>query len=1037
MNEKIIKLEKKLTWDIITWEKTDSEAATPKELSNNQISWNEYKVPQSFYKNKIWFRGKFKKSKEDIFADGFELKIIADDSAYLWYGELENFFFAYETLINIPAISFSSENFLYLNVIKTAGLPRIIDLQVTPLSIKQELDEIRDFVLGIKSAYKLLSFDTYQSNARLKIDPGLDKTNIRKQERNELKRLLDSVVSKLPEIKTLKDYNFFRSRLSSIKSELKPIEEFTKTFALTFASNAHIDAAWLWRANETKQVCKTTFSAVNKMMKKRKDFTYTQSSAIFYKWIENEDNKLFQKIKKRINEGRWEVIGGSWLEPDCNLISGESWIEQIRMGKEYFKEKFGIDETVAFNPDSFGYNANLPMIYKKAGLDTFFTQKIGWNEKTVFPHRIFLWESKDGSRILSYFPFDYVDLISDPFKFVDWLRQFEANTGCKNLLILFGVGDHGGGPTTEMFKKIDRLKSIIGFPKIKFDSIKNYLINLKKIINEDDLPIWKDELYLEYHQGTYTTQAVLKRYNRQLESNISALEKLNFISVVLQKSIADSLDEIWERILFNQFHDILPGSSIREVVLDAIEDYKYCESVIKNKTEFALRQLIKSPQNLDGNYLTLFNPFNWKASFVIELNSAKDLTSVIDMANESQSKAQRSEYPKESSYFIAKNIPAFGYKTYKLIHDEKANKSQLKRSFSKNFSTLENRYFKIKFDKTNGCLKKVVDKKNKRIISTNNLNTLLLIDDKPKDWDAWNIDLNGKEYKPKFENFEFVEDGPVRKVIRFYFSFFHPDKTKSFPTKDFPTSFFEQDIILYNNLNRIDFETRVDWWEERMLLKVLFPIKIKKPKLHYEIPFGYIERKEPGENKFEKAKTEVPALRWVDISDHDFGISIINNSKHGFDFNDNALRMSLLRSPIWPDPTADRGKHVIRFSLITHKNPEDKSELFRRAYEFNTEIPKIFHKKKLSKESSFLKLPQKNVILSSIKAVGNSSNTFVFHCFETKGKNTVVKLELPRKPHSAYKSNIMYEKIEKLRSDGKVLEFDIKAHSIASVLVKF
>jgi alpha-mannosidase len=305
----------------------------------------------------------------------------------------------------------------------------------------------------------------------------------------------------------------FNASIASVRSQLKPISDYAKRFTLFFDANAHIDAAWLWREKETIEVCKNTFSSVLNMMSARPDFTYTQSAAAYYDWMERFYPEIFKGIRQRVQDGRWEVVGGMWVEPDCNLPSGESWARHLLYAKRYFKNKLGVDVKIGWNPDSFGYNWNMPQFYLNAGVDAFITQKIGWNETNVFPHRLFWWEGLDGSRILAYFPFDYVNTIDDPFQLVDWLRQHEANTGIAKMMILFGVGDHGGGPSLEMIDRIERLKTLDIYPQIEYGTAGQYLGWLKSQ-NLDKIPTWKDELYLEYHQGTYTTQAKMKEYNR-------------------------------------------------------------------------------------------------------------------------------------------------------------------------------------------------------------------------------------------------------------------------------------------------------------------------------------------------------------------------------------------------------------------------------------------------------------------------------------------------------------------------------------------
>ncbi len=325
---------------------------------------------------------------------------------------------------------------------------------------------------------------------------------------------------------------------------------------------------------------------------KNLSFTYTQSAAQYYKWMEDYYPDVFQGIKDKVKAGRWEAIGGMWIEPDCNLIDGPSWMRQILYAKRYFKKKLGVDIHIGWNPDSFGYNWNMPMFYQNAGIDAFVTQKIGWNDTNVFPYRVFWWESPDGSKILSYFPFDYVNTITQSYGLVDWLRQFEANTGFTNMLVLFGVGDHGGGPSIEMIDRIQHLRTLDIYPNVVYGTAKEYLNWLK---NQDltDVPTWDDELYLEYHRGTYTTQANMKKYNRLSEIKLTNAEKFSSLSNLLYKGKyrSDDLEEAWQGVMLNQFHDLLPGSGIREIYIDAMKTYKHSLDIADFTSNEALKNI--------------------------------------------------------------------------------------------------------------------------------------------------------------------------------------------------------------------------------------------------------------------------------------------------------------------------------------------------------------------------------------------------------------------------------------------------------------
>ena len=315
------------------------------------------------------------------------------------------------------------------------------------------------------------------------------------------------------------------------------------------------------------------------------------------------------------------MVGGMWVEPDCNLPSGESWAHHLLYGKQYFKEHLGAEVTVGWNPDSFGYNWNMPMMYRNAGIDAFITQKIGWNESNVFPYHVFWWEGPDGSRILCYFPFDYVSDVTDPYMLVDWLRQFEANTGFTRFLILFGVGDHGGGPTEAMLERIEHFKSLDIYPKIEYSTAREYLNWLK---NQDPtrIPTWKDELYLEYHQGTFTTQAKMKEFNRHNESLLTSAEKFSSLaSLVGGRVHKEALQDAWRNLMFDQFHDILPGSGIREVYLDAAERHQAAEDIGNHELRTAIGTIagkVNTSAARGHSAVVVFNPLSWKRTDLVE-----------------------------------------------------------------------------------------------------------------------------------------------------------------------------------------------------------------------------------------------------------------------------------------------------------------------------------------------------------------------------------------------------------------------------------
>ena len=841
---------------------------------------------------------------------------------------------------------------------------------------------IKDFSMSIRVGQKLLSLDTKQiSPYDGKVqDFGIDRSKTDKAEKETLNRLLQDQVSRL-DIDALRSsaIDKFIASLNDVRSHLKPVAEFAKKFTLSFDANAHIDAAWLWRDKETVEVCKNTFTSVLNMMDARPDFSYTQSAAIYYDWMKQKYPDVFNRIAQRVKDGRWEVVGGMWIEPDCNLPSGESWMHHLLISKRYFRNELGTDVKIGWNPDSFGYNWNMPEFYLNAGIDAFITQKLGWNDTNIFPYRVFWWEGGDGSRILTYFPYDYVNEIQDPYQLADWMRQFDANTGFTRMMVLFGVGDHGGGPTMDMLDRIDHLKTLDIYPNVEYCSAAQYIDWLKKQ-DPAEIPTWRDELYLEYHRGTFTTQAKMKEYNRQNEALLTSAEKLSTLATLYGGTYDRALlNDAWKNVLFNQFHDILPGSGIRENYIDATERHK----AAKKSAEFALKQslgtlaaTVGTSSITKGTPLVVFNQLNWERTDVASVPLPEGDTSeyAIFQENGKEIPSQTVDQGllQREILFIAERIPSYGYRTYEL---RKQGARPVARIPLDSSYMIENQYFRVTVGKDSGWVTSIADKLTGRQYLSGNGNKLQLLEDKPKQWDAWNLGLTGVEYPIKLRRIEVVERGPVRTVIRVTHDCLGPSFRRDYPTPDFPSSFFTQDIILYSKVYRVDFRTDVDWWEEHTMLKVAFPISTFDTLATYEIPYGTIQRSTLMRNSLERAKVEVPAERWADLSGHGYGVSLLNRSKYGYDIKYHTIRLSLLRSPLWPDPTADRGKHSIEYSLYPHPGTWIDAGTANIGYEYNNPLIVVetgSHKGRLPSSGSLVQLGPTNLILTVIKKAEDS-----------------------------------------------------------------
>jgi alpha-mannosidase len=934
----------------------------------------------------------------------------------------------------------------FLIVIKATnadGYVRIAKADLELMAASSLRQMVRDLILSLRVGQKLLSSDTYQTNARLKVDPGADKSNIDRAEKTRLNALLQEVVTRV-DTDALRDGppEKFIASLGVIRPLLKPVGDFAKRFTLYFNSNAHIDAAWLWREKETVEICRNTFSSVLNIMNEHKEFTYTQSAAAYYVWMQEQYPDLFKRILDRIKEGRWEAVGGMWVEPDCHLPSGESWMHHLLYGQRYFQKNLGARATIGWIPDSFGYNWNMPQFYLNAGLDAFVTQKIGWSEVNVFPHRVFWWEAPNGVRLLTYFPFDYVNLVENPFQFVDWLRQFEANTGFTKMLVLFGVGDHGGGPSLAMLREIDRLKTLDIYPTIEYGTTRQYIQWLRSQ-DLSTLPVWRDELYLEYHQGTYTTQAKMKMLNRENEALLSQAEKFSTLSTMYGRKYNNSgLEDAWSKVLFNQFHDILPGSGIREVYLDATEKHQEAKAIGNFELRQSLAVLARQidTAKIKGTPVVVFNPLGWERTDLARLALPEgDLAdyAVFNRKGEAvPSQVIRQGTLNRDIIFIAERVPSLGYDVYEL---RKQKRATMMANLRVTQTGIENEFFRVGIDASRGWLNSVVDKRNGKVILSGEGNRLQLLEDRPRDWDAWNIGLTGVEYPSTFKRIEVVESGPVRAVLRVHRDFLKPGVKRSSPTEGFPSSFFTQDIILYSRLDRIDFKTDVDWWEDHTMLKVAFPVLTTSATATHEIPYGTIERSTEIGTSVEKAKSEVPAARWADLSGNGYGVSLLNNSKYGNDIKGNVMRLSLLRSPRWPDPTADRGKHSIEYALYPHAGGWREANTVQKGYEFNEPLIALTtdaHRGTLPQTHSFVQLTPATLVLTVVKKA-EDSEAWIVQWYDAVGADTKAVVKLPRAPKRVVISNFLEDDGATLPHRNNEVTVETKKNSVVTIKVSF
>jgi alpha-mannosidase len=830
------------------------------------------------------------------------------------------------------------------------------------------------------------------------------------------------------------DQGTFDASLRASQAALKKMEPLLQDTAVRLSGNSHIDAAWLWPWTETVDVVRRTFGTALQLMDEYPQYTYTQSAAAYSEWIVDKYPDEYKQILERVRQGRWELVGGMWVEPDLNMPSGESQVRQLLVGQRYFKDKFGVVARIGWNPDSFGYNWQLPQIYKRSGIDYFVTQKMAWNDTTQLPLKLFWWESPDGSKVLTYFPHDYANGI-DPVRIAgDIARARQLNPGVPEMMHLYGVGDHGGGPTRHMLDNgvhwSDSTNLV--YPPVKWGIAQRFFSDVEDKLDTKDSPVWNyktlaagntalpappagdiaiptwdDELYLEYHRGVFTTQAEHKRHMREAEVEMLDAEKISSLAWLDGASYPDQpLTEAWKKVLFNQFHDLAAGSGIAQIYRDAAKDY---DVVRWTANDASMRAFHRIASEIDTSTTTgvpvmVWNPLAWTRTDLVHVKvqmpaAEANGISVVDARGAALPVQILSENPGTSSYKLlveAKDVPSMGYEILHVVPGTRPVATDLRASGL----TLENKYLRVVVNPETGCITSLVDKATKfeSIAASGCGNELVAFKDTPKDYDAWNIDAGFDKVFTELktaDSVRLIERGPLRATIRVVRTW---DKSK-----------FVQDISLYSGMDRVDVANDIDWHETHILLKAVFPLAASSGEATFEIPYGTIERPTTRNNKIEDAKFEVPALKWADLGNGKHGFSLINESKYGYDAKGNLLRLSLLRSPTWPDPDADRGRHTFSYSLYPHAGTWKQAMTVRHGYDFNYPMQSMqleSHEGKRPAEHSFVTISDPNVVLTAMKKA-EDTNGIILRFYEWAGTTGSVQIGVPPGATSATLTNLM------------------------------
>jgi alpha-mannosidase len=795
---------------------------------------------------------------------------------------------------------------------------------------------------------------------------------------------------------------------------------------LIAAGHAHIDCAWLWPISQTREKAGRTWTTALRLMERYPEYRFLASTPLQYEMVREHFPETFEGIRERVREGRWETVGGMWVEADCNLPDGESLARQMLIGTRYFEREFGIETKVVWLPDTFGFTWALPTLMAAAGLPYFVTHKLSWSQTNRIPHDTFRWRGPDGNEVLAHFlctpslwPGEHTTYNGRLLPSIArgaW-RRFQDRLLQKELLVAFGWGDGGGGPTSEMIEAGRRLTDLPGFPRVQMGRARDFFERLdEELAERTDVPVWDGELYLEYHRGTYTGQARQKLRNALSQRLYHAAELYAATARALlgAEYPRDRLEEGWRLILTNQFHDILPGSAISSVYVDAEADYQQLAQIGQDVLDAATGTLAAAI-GLERDALVVFNPAPFPSSDYLELPPK----TVDGLSVPSQTTA-------DGGLLVwCDGVPANGYEAYKL---ETSYGEVASNGLKASMREVETPFWHLELDE-HGRITRLYDKKVGREVlpSGQKANRLVVFEDKPLNFDAWDIDAYYAAKSTDVDMLELVtvrESGPERAVLELTWRIGEASRVV-------------QRMSVYARSPRIDFVTDVDWRERQSLLKVAFPTDIRNRRATYEIQFGTIDRPTHRNTSWEEAAFEVPAQRWADLSDSLYGVALLADCKHGYSVHESTLWLSLLKGAIDPDPDADRGRHRFTYSLLPHTAGLDA---VRHAV-YGLTRPLLWrregaHPGRLPTRFSLANVADPNVIIETAKWA-EDEDALILRLYEGGGGATSISLDLGVTADGIDQVDLLERHPRAVApTENGVVQLDFRAREIKTVLVR-
>jgi alpha-mannosidase len=760
---------------------------------------------------------------------------------------------------------------------------------------------------------------------------------------------------------------------------------------LHMIGNAHIDPVWLWQWPEGYQEVRATFQSAIDRLEEYPDFVFTCDSSLFFEWVEESDPALFEQIRARVEEGRWQVVGGWWVEPDCNIPAGESFVRQALYGQRYLHERFGILATTGANLDSFGHNASIPQLLRRSGIDSYVFLRPQPRENPELPGPYFWWESPDGSRVLAYrIPHEYCAPGDDLGEHVEQALATLPD-GEPELAVFYGVGNHGGGPTRANLDSIARLNHANGGPHLALSSLRNFF---DAIADSGEIPVWKGEL--QHHSpGCYTTHSGIKRWNRRAENLLQRAEKWSAIADVLgaQPYPLVQLTEAWKLLLFNQFHDTLAGTSIAPAYDDARDQIGHASSIAAlafNRAVQSIARQVDIPPEERMRPAVVFNPHPWPLRTDVELEFNWMRAEGVRMADDEgasvalqTTRSLTTMSGNRARLVFAVDLPPLGYRTYRIYEGAEPGETTAPTG-----TTLENEHVLLELDPATGRIARLVVKATGADLAAPGARHAVVVNDVSDTWGHDVVAYDDEEGEFEVASARLVESGPVRSTLRV--------------ESRYGSSLLREDYVLGAQARHVDVRVALDWHEPLKLLKLRYPTSVDAATATYEIPYGHLERPANGH--------EEPGQSWVDVSGDGRGLAVVNDAKHGYDVRGSDIGISAVRSPVWawhaprelePDGDfeyMDLGRQEFRIRLVPHAGDWRAAGVVRLAAELNQgayALLETYHAGPLPQRCAYVSDGGGDVVVTVVKAAEDGDGSLVVRAYESAGRAARATIELP------------------------------------------